>query len=394
MVGGGLGSNIGDTHRFAARLDDRFSLVAGAFSADAERCRRAADEFGVREERAYPSWQEMAEREAERTDRIDAVAIVTPNHLHHPVAKAFIERGFHILCDKPLANSLEQARELRDLARKAGVSFAVTYNYSGYPMVRHARHLVRGGALGRLTMVQVEHASGWAAAPVERGGNPQALWRTDPSLAGPSTVVGDLGSHAHHLARFVTEREVRRVSAELSTVVPGRGSDDNAHLRIHLDDGVIGTIWASMVATGHEHGQRIRVYGDRAGLEWFQERPDQLHFREIDGPPQVLSRGAPWLSADASRATRIGLGHPEGFLEAFANVYRDFADALHARLTGEPPRADAATGSAESGPGLPAPEFPTVDDGVLGVAFVEACVASNRLDGAWVDVPVLERKQR
>jgi predicted dehydrogenase len=377
MVGGGLGSNIGDTHRYAARLDDRYELVAGAFSSDPLRCRQAGAAFGVAEERAYPSWQEMAERESERRDPIDVVSVVAPNHLHHPVAKAFLERGFHVLCDKPLATSLEQALELRSLARRAGVEFGITYNYSGYPVIRHARRMVADGALGEVRLVQVEHASGWAAAPLERQGNPQARWRTDPELAGPSTIVGDLGSHAHHLARFVTGLDVCQVSAELATMVPGRGSDDNAHLRIRMDRGVKGTIWASMVATGNEHGLRLRVYGDRAGIEWVQERPDRLHYRRIDAAPQVLSRGAPWLSEEAARATRVGQGHPEGFLEAFANIYRDFADALTARLEGSAPGAAA---------------YPTIEDGVRGVAFVEACVESNRRDGAWVEVPGAEEK--
>ncbi|BDG05399.1 Gfo/Idh/MocA family protein [Anaeromyxobacter oryzae] len=373
MVGGGPGSTIGETHRHAARFDGRYALVAGVFASDPARSRAFAATLDVPPDRRYGSWEEMAEAEAARRDGVEVVAIMTPNASHHPIARAFLDRGVDVICDKPLAVDLEQALDLLAASRRAGVVLAVTYNYTGYPMVRHARELVRAGELGTVRLVQVEHASGWAATLLEAAGHKQAAWRTTPALAGKSTVVGDLGTHAHHLARFVTGLEITALSAELSTVVPGRASDDNAHVKLRFSNGARGMMWACMAATGHLHGLRLRVYGDQASLEWIQEQPDQLVVRPLDGPHRILSRGAGYLSAPARRVSRLWPGHPEGFLEAFANVYTDVADAVIARRDG----------GAAPDPGL-AP-FPTVEDGVLGVKFVEAAVESSRRDGAWVD---------
>ena len=371
MVGGGPGSNIGDTHRRAAAFDGRYALVAGVFATDAKRSRDFAASLEIEPERRYSSWEEMAEREPARKDGIEVVAIMTPNASHHPIARAFLELGVDVICDKPLTTELEDALDLLRLARRTRLVFAVTYNYTGYPMVRQAREMVRSGELGAVRLVQVEHASGWASTLLEASGHKQAAWRMTPSLAGKSAVVGDIGTHAHHLARFITGLEVTHVSAELSTLVPGRKADDNAHVKLRLTNGARGLMWVSMAATGNLHGQRIRVFGEKASLEWIQEQPEQLVLRPVDGPHRVLSRGCGYLSASAQRSSRLWPGHPEGFLEAFANVYTDAADAVLARRDG----------IAVDRLNL----FPTVEDGVLGVKFVDAVVDSHLSDGAWVN---------
>lgn len=376
MLGGGPGSFIGDAHRLAAKLDGRYVLVAGMFSTSPERSRRMAVEVGVDPERAgHDDWRALLDAEAARPDGAEVVSVITPNHLHHPMVLAALERGFDVICDKPLTTTLEDALELGRSASERGLVLGVTYNYSGYPMVRHARAMVADGQLGELRLVQVEHASGWASQLLEADGHKQASWRTDPAAAGSSTVVGDLGVHAHQLTRYVTGREVIEVAAELSTLVPGRRTDDNAHVNLHLTDGLRGLLWCSIAATGHEHGLRIRVYGADAGLEWHQEDADHLIVRSDDGPPRRLSRGAGYLSPAAAHATRIGPGHPEGFFEAFATVYTDIADAVVERRHGVP--ADPLSRT-----------WPDADDGVLGVAFVEATVASHRAGGAWTDATV------
>jgi predicted dehydrogenase len=372
MVGGGPGSNIGETHRHAARFDNRYSLVSGVFASDANRSRDFAATLDIAPDRRYDSWQEMAGQEAKRKDGIEAVSIMTPNNSHYAIAKAFLEQGIAVICDKPLTTELEQALDLLRLVRQTGLIFGVTYNYSGYPMVRQAREMVYSGQLGEIRLVQVEHASGWASTLLEAAGHKQAVWRTTPSIAGKSSVVGDLGTHAHHLARFITGLEITEISAELSSIVPGRQADDNAHIKLRFNNGAKGMMWASMVAAGHLHGQRIRVYGEKGSLEWVQEEAEQLIFRPVDGPIQTLSRGFGWLSPAAQRASRLWPGHPEGFLAAFANIYTDIAAAVVARRDGV--EADPLASS-----------FPTVEDGVLGVKFVDAAVESDQQAGRWVE---------
>ena len=372
MVGGGPGSNIGATHRYAAHFDERYALVTGVFAAEAERSRAFAATLAIAPDRRYGSWQEMAAAEAHRPDGIEAVTIVTPNNSHYEIAKAFLEQGIEVICDKPLTTDLSQALDLLHLTRQSGRVFGVTYNYTGYPMVRQARAMIQNDELGEIRLVQVEHASGWASTLLEAEGHKQAAWRTTPSIAGQSAVVGDLGTHAHHLARFITGLEVTQLSAELSTLVPGRQMDDNAHIKLRFNNGAKGMMWASMVATGHIHGQRIRVYGEKGSLEWVQEQPNELSFRPLDGPHQLLSRGFGYLAPAAQRASRLWPGHPEGFLAAFANIYNDIADVILAHRDGTV--ADPL-----------AYLYPTVEDGVLGVKFVEAAVASHQQDGAWVD---------
>ena len=375
IVGGGSGSNIGETHRYAARLDDRYALLTGVFASDAERSRDFAATLDIAPERRYGSWQEMAEQEAKLKDGLEVVSIMTPNNSHYAIARAFLEYGIDVICDKPLTTDVEQALELMRLVRQMGLVFGVTYCYSGYPMVRQAREMVRSGKLGAIRLVQVEQASGWASTLLEAQGHKQAVWRTTPSIAGKSSVVGDLGTHAQHLARFITGLEINEVSAELSSIVPGRLVDDNAHIMLRFNNGAKGMMWASIVATGHLHGLRIRVYGEKGSLEWVQEQPNELILRPLGGPHQILSHGFGWLSPAARRASRLWPGHPEGYLEAFANIYSDIADAVLARRDGV--EADPL-----------AYLFPTVEDGVLGVKFIDAAVASHQQDGRWINALV------
>jgi len=314
----------------------------------------------------------MAEQEAKLSDGLEVVSIMTPNNSHYAIAKTFLEHGIDVICDKPLTIDVEQALELKRLVRQSGLVFGVTYCYSGYPMIRQAGEMVRSGELGEIRLVQVEHASGWASTLLEAEGHKQAVWRTTPSIAGKSSVVGDLGTHAQHLARFITGLEITEVSAELSSIVPGRQVDDNAHILLRFNNGAKGMMWASMVAAGHLHGLRIRVYGEKGSLEWVQEQPNELVLRPVDGPYQTLSRGFSWLSPEAQRASRLWPGHPEGYLEAFTNLYSDIADAVLARRDGV--AADPL-----------ALLFPTIEDGVQGVKFVDAAVVSHQQGGRWTD---------
>jgi predicted dehydrogenase len=373
MVGGGPGAGIAETHRTAMRLDDRYELVAGVFSRDREKSLEAARRLRIQAERVYLDYTTMATAEAKREDRIDAVVIVTPTAGHYEVAKAFLQAGLNVICDKPLCLSLAEARELKSLAEMGGLIFCLTHNYSGYAMVRHAAWMVRNGHLGQVRVVQAEHASGWAARLLEKEGHKQAAWRTDPGLLGDASVLYDLGTHAHQLARFITGLEVTEVAAELSQIVEGRAIKDNANLLLRFSNGARGTLWASMAAVGNEHGLRIRVYGDRGSLAWHHEDPHHLRYSPIDGAPQILAQGADWLSPEARRWTRAGLGHPEGFFEAFANLYTEVADALLAKAAGRPYiKTDLG--------------FPDVTDGVRGVAFVESAMRSYAAGGSWTQV--------
>jgi predicted dehydrogenase len=370
MVGGGPGAGIAETHRTAMRLDDRYELASGVFSRDREKTLAAARQLRIDPQRVYPDYTIMASAEAKRKDRIDAVVIVTPTASHYEIAKVFLETGFNVICDKPLCLSLAEARELKNLADKGGLILCLTHNYSGYAMVRHAAWMVRNGRLGEVRVVQVEHASGWAAKLLEKEGHKQAAWRTDPGLLGDASVLYDLGTHAHQLARFVTGLEATEVATELSQIVQDRAIKDNANLLLRFSNGATGTLWASMAAVGNEHGLRIRVYGTRGSLSWYHEDPHHLSYSPIDGPTQILAQGAEWLSEEARRLTRAGLGHPEGFFEAFANLYTEVADALLVKAAGEP---------------YTKPElgFPDASDGVRGVAFVEGAMRSSAAGGVW-----------
>jgi predicted dehydrogenase len=371
MVGGGEGAFIGGVHRMAARLDDHYELVAGALSSSPEKAMRSAHALGLA--RAYPDYRSMAREEAARgADGIEAVAIVTPNDQHAPAAEAFLQAGIHVICDKPVTTTLAQALQLRDLARAQGRILAVTYNYSGYPMVRHARRMVRDGALGTLRLVQVEYPQDWLTEPLESTGQKQAAWRTDPARSGAGGCVGDIGTHAYQLASFVSGLRTHSLCAELSTFVPGRALDDNAQIMLRFEGGARGMLWASQVAPGNENGLRLRIYGTRGGIEWQQEHPNQLRWSPFGQPTQTLSRGTSGANADAARVTRIPSGHPEGYLEGFATVYSEIAHALRAARDGT----------------VPPPEvmFPTIEDGVHGMAFIEAAVRSSGEGARWVEL--------
>ena len=382
MVGGGPGAFIGGVHRMAAALDGEYELVAGAFSADAEKSRRTGDELGLDPDRAYESYEEMAEGEAalQAGAGIQVVSIVTPNHLHHAIARCFLERGVHVICDKPLTTTLEDAEDLCRLAAERGLVFAVTHNYTGYPMVKEARERVHGGELGEIRKVVVEYTQGWLATLLEAEGQKQAEWRTDPERAGASSALGDIGSHAHNLVRYVTGLEVTRLFADLATVVEGRKLEDDATVLLELDGGVRGLLTASQIATGERNHLRLRVYGTEGGLDWSQEEPNRLRLVQADGSERILHRAAGATSERAQAHTRLPSGHPEGFIEAFANIYTNVAHTL--RTTSRDGEAD------EPDDGLDAPpfadDFPTVQDGAHGVHFIHKAIESHQA-GAWVD---------
>jgi len=370
MIGGGQGAFIGDVHRMAARLDNRYELVAGALSSDPKRASDSALELGIADDRSYSSFEHMAELEAARDDGIEAAIIVTPNHLHFAPAKAMLKAGIHVICDKPLTSSLDQAEDLEQLVQQSGLLFAVTYNYSAYPMVRQAREMIAAGELGGIRLVQVEYPQDWLASNIEASGQKQAAWRTDPAQAGMGGSIGDIGTHAFHLAEFVSGLEASSLLADLSAFGQGRVLDDNAQILLRYGNGARGSLWASQIACGHENGLRIRIYGEKAGLEWFQEEPNQLIFMPLAQPKQIITRGSPAAGASANLASRIPAGHPEGFLEGFANLYREFADLVINRREG---------GDADIGTGL----IPTITDGVKGVRFIEKAVASSKSGGVW-----------
>lgn len=370
MVGGGRDAFIGAVHRMAARLDGRYDLVAGALSATAEKSRASGRDLGLAEERIYDDFVRMAAREGEREDGIDVVAIVTPNHMHVPVARSFLNAGIHVICDKPLATSLDDAQRLADEVDRSGLFFGLTHNYTGYPLVREARSLVADGRLGPIRVVQVEYPQDWLATREESGGNKQAEWRTDPKRSGPVGCLGDIGTHAFNLVRFVTGLEVESLSAELTTFLEGRALDDHAQVMLRFAGGARGMLWSSQVAVGHENGLALRVYGERGGLSWRQEEPNSLRFAPHGEAPRLLTRAGPGLGAAAAHATRIPPGHPEGYLEGFAQLYLDCAEQITARLEGREPDPAALL-------------VPTVRDGVDGMRFIDRVLRSSADDGAW-----------
>ena len=381
MVGGGPGAFIGAVHRMAAALDGDYELVTGAFSSDPDRSAEMGGSLGLEASRVHGSYERMAETEAAlpEDERIHVVSVVTPNHLHHPVARAFLERGFHVVCDKPLTTTVDDAEELCRLAEERDLFFAVTYNYTGYPMVKEARARVHDGALGDVRKVIVEYSQGWLRTLLEAEGQKQAEWRGDPTRAGISSALGDIGSHAHDLVRYVTGLETVRLFADLGTVVEGRRMEDDATVLLELEGGVRALLVASQISTGERNHLRLRVYGGEAALDWCQEEPNRLRLVAPDGTETVLHRGGDGLSEAAASATRLPGGHPEGFIEAFANVYREVARAIRDRGCADVP-GDEAIGSAAPR----AYDFPTVRDGARGVHFIHAAVESQRT-GAWVD---------
>ncbi len=377
MVGGGRDAFIGAVHRNAAWLDGTFELVAGALSSTPDKARASGQDLGLPEDRNYGTWQEMLESEAKRPagDRIDAVSIVTPNHMHYPVAKAAVEAGFHVICDKPLVHSSQEASDLVAAVRKAGSVFAVTYNYTGYPMVKQARHMVRNGDLGTIRKVIVEYNQDWLATKLEEQGAKQAEWRTDPARSGVAGAIGDIGSHAENLVATITGLEIAEVCADVTTFVPGRRLDDDGNVLLHYTSGAKGILFASQISAGEENDLRIRIYGEKASLTWHQENPNYLHFKPLGAPEQILKRGNGYLCEAAKRATRIPPGHPEAFLEAFANVYRGAALAILA--AGGQAQRDADD-----------LDFPTVEDGARGVQFIETVIKSGASSQKWISFGV------
>lgn len=371
MVGGGRNAFIGAVHRFAARLDDGYEIVAGALSADPDDARASGAELGIASDRCYASYQEMAAKESARPDGIEAVVIVTPNHLHYPVATVFLQAGIDVICDKPLSVSVVEADELVALQERTGLVFAVTLNNTGYAMVRQAREMVASGELGTLRVVHAAYVQDWLTLPIEHDGHKQAEWRTDPVRAGASACLADIGVHAHNLASYVTGLDVAAVAADLTTFVPGRRLDDNAHVLMRFHGGARGVLMASQVAPGNLNSLSVKVYGEKAGLEWFGETPELLRFTPHGQPTRTIVRGGPGSSPAAARVSRMPAGHPEGYIEGFANLYRDVATLIRARRANLNP--DPAIVAA----------VPTVRDGAKGMRFIEAAVQSNRAGGAW-----------
>jgi predicted dehydrogenase len=368
MVGGGRGAFIGAVHRIAARMDDRFELVAGALSANPENAKASAADLHIAADRAYTSYEEMLRVEKTRADGIQAVVIVTPNHMHFPVAKACLEAGIDVICDKPVTRTLEEALELEQLVKKSGCFFALTHNYSAYPLVRYARELVEQGKLGKVRVVQVEYPQEWLTEAAADD-NKQASWRTDPARSGLAGCLGDIGTHAFQLARFITQQKLSAVSADLTSFVDGRLVDDNVHALLRFDGGAKGMLWSSQVAPGCENGLRIRIYGEKAGIEWAQENPNELWFGELNKPRQRITRRGDIGSEIAARGMRTPGGHPEGYLEGFANLYKDIADILIARQQGESHFLQNWV--------------PNIDTGVEGMRFIQAVLTSSQRDGVW-----------
>lgn len=364
MVGGGPGSFIGPVHRMAAELDERIRLVAGVFSRDPAKNAQAAAAWGVAPDRVYPDHHAMIAAERARADGVELVSVVTPNHLHFDVSSAALRGGFHVISDKPATLNLAEARELADIVASSGKQYALTYTYTGYPMVREAREIVARGDLGAVRKVVVEYSQGWLSKPLEReAGNKQASWRADPSQSGVGGCIGDIGVHAFNIAEFVTGRRVVRLCADVATVVPGRPLDDDCNVLLRFDNGARGVLIASQISAGARNGLKLCVYGEKGGLTWSHEDPNVLTLDWLDGPSQTLHAGSGYLGAAARAVTRLPTGHPEGFIEAFANIYRDFADAI------------------EGGEGALVPD---IAEGVRGMAFVERAVAASREDSGWV----------
>lgn len=373
MVGGGEGAFIGAVHRHAMALDHHYAFTAGALSSTPDKARRSGAALGLPDDRTYPSWEAMLEGELARPaeERIDLVVIVTPNHVHYPVAKAFAEAGIHVVSDKPLVHTSEQAEDLVRIVREQGVVFGVTYNYTGYPLIKEMRRLVRDGRIGALRKVVVGYRQGWLAEKLEDQGAKQAEWRTDPARSGAAGAIGDIGSHAENLVATVTGLELEAVCADLTSFVPGRRLDDDGNLLLRFKGGAKGVMIASQIEIGHENDLTLQVYGETGSLRWHQENPNELWHAPLDEPVRLLRRANPYLCPEAAAITRIPSGHPEGYLEAFANVYREIAAAIVRHGEGHDPSGD----------------FPGVTEGARGVRFIETTVASAASDTKWTAFP-------
>jgi predicted dehydrogenase len=370
MVGGGEGAFMGAVHRLASRMDDHYEFVAGALSSTPERSRRSGEALGLPPERIYDDYQAMAKAEAARPDGIEVVAIVTPNAMHAGPIYAFLKAGIHVICEKPLTTSLAEARRIESAVKASGRIFALTHNYTGYPLVRRAREMVKTGALGQIRVVRAEYPQEWLTETIEKQGQKQAAWRVDPKHAGAGGALGDIGTHTYNLADYVCGIDLVELAADLSSFGAGRVLDDNAQIMLRYANGARGAIWISQVAPGHENGLRLGVYGTKGSLRWAQENPNDMLHSPFGEPTRILTRGGPGSGEAAGRVTRIPAGHPEGYLEGFANLYSDVALAIKAARTGDKAPAGA--------------HFPSVADGVKGLAFIEAAIRSSEANGAWV----------
>lgn len=371
MVGGGNDAFIGGVHRIAARIDDRFDLVAGALSSTPEKSAASAETLGIA--RSYGNFDEMAEAEVAREDGIEAVSIVTPNHVHSAAAQAFLSKGIHVICDKPLTSTLADARALEQAVAKSEALFVLTHNYTGYPMIRQARAMVEAGDLGDIRIVQAEYPQDWLTSPMENEGLKQAEWRTDPNRSGAGGSVGDIGTHAHNLACFVSGLRVENLAADLQCFGAGRTLDDNAHMMLRFNGGARGMLWSSQVAPGNENALKLRIYGSKGGLEWNQEDPNYLWFTPHGEAKRLITRNGSGAGEAAAAVSRIPSGHPEGYLEGFANIYTEAADAIRAAQSGA---------SREMAMGL----LPGITEGMAGMAFINACVTSSAQNAAWVSL--------
>jgi predicted dehydrogenase len=370
MVGGGEGAFIGAVHRIASRIDGHYDLVAGALSSTPEKSRRSGETLGLAAERIYDDYESMAKAEAKRPDGIEAVAIVTPNHMHAGPTYAFLKAGIHVICDKPLTVSLAEAKKMQAAVEKSGRIFALTHNYTGYPLVRRMREMVRDGELGEIRLVQAEYPQDWLTGPTETTGNKQAEWRVDPKRSGAGGALGDIGTHAFNLADYVTGLDLAELSADLTAFGAGRQLDDNVQIMLRYANGARGALWASQVAPGNENGLRLRVYGTKGGVHWVQANPNEMLWSPLDKSTRIVTRGGPDSGEAARRVTRVPPGHPEGYLEGFANLYAEVAAAIMAARSGKKPPKGV--------------HFPTIEDGVKGLAFIEAAVKSSKANGKWV----------
>lgn len=373
MVGGGIGAFIGDVHRKAAALDGQIELVCGAFSSDPEKSKKSGTNLFLPKERVYGTYEEMFKKEKELPEgkRMDFVSVVTPNHVHFPAAKAALEHGFHVVCDKPMTVNTEEAKELKSLVEENDLQFALTHNYTGYPMVKQARHMIQQGDLGEIRKIVVEYPQGWLATRLEDE-NKQASWRADPEKAGPAGAIGDIGTHAENLAEYISGLQISELCADLSTMVDGRILDDDGNILLRFQNGAKGVLHCSQISVGEENALKIFIYGEKGGLEWHQQEPNTLLMKHSDRPTEVYRTGVDhgYLCEAALRNTRIPAGHPEGFIEAFGNIYRNFAQALQISLEGKKPGPEDL-------------DFPTVQDGVRGMAFIETVIASNKSNKKW-----------
>ena len=377
MVGGGRGAFIGAVHRIAAAIDQQCELVCGAFSSEPQKSKDSGADFFLPPDRCYGSFEEMMEKEAAlpEGERMDFVAIVTPNHVHFPAAKAALEAGFHVLSDKPATLDLAEAKALKEIVEKTGKLYGLTHNYTGYPLVKEARDLVASGKLGKIRKVVVEYPQGWLATKLEDSDQKQAAWRTDPKRSGAAGCIGDIGTHAENLAEYVTGLKIAELAADITAFVPGRALDDDGNVLLRFEGGAKGVLHSSQISVGEENNLNLRVYGEKGGIEWHQKEPNTLLVKWLDQPMQVYRTGNGYLGANAAAATRTPPAHPEGYLEAFANIYKNFANHVRAVLDG-------------TEPGEVALDYPKIDDGIRGMAFIEAVVASSKANAAWTKLQV------